>query len=139
MRVNGSKISMIVVSVLLVAAIATAGYFYNKVRVLSKNPQTVAEQEVKNLVAKVSTLIVLPEGETPTVATVSDTAALKEQPFFAKAQNGDKVLIYTTAKRAILYSLTLNKILEVAPLNIGESAKATTPKPTTPPTTNKKN
>jgi hypothetical protein len=75
---------------------------------------------------KISKLMVLPANETPTVATVSDPEALKDQAFFANAQKGDKVLIYAQAKKAILYSTTLNKIIDVAPLNIG------TEKPVTP-------
>ncbi|MGI9118277.1 MAG: hypothetical protein ACR2IQ_01895, partial [Minisyncoccia bacterium] len=61
----------------------------------------------------------------------SDPEALKDQPFFAKAVKGDKVLIYAQAKKAFLYSTTMNKILDVAPLNIGSSTKTTTPTTTT--------
>lgn len=116
----------IVVPFIALVAIAGAGYFYNQVRLLKQNPQVVAQREVADVLAKVSKLLVLPSGETPTVATVSDPAALKDQPFFASAQKGDKVLIYTTAKKVILYSVSMNKIIEVAPLNIG-TQKAVTP------------
>ena len=71
---------------------------------------------------RVGKLIVLPEGEQPTVATVSDAESLREQPFFAQAKNGYKVLIYTNARKAILYDPLSNKIVDVAPLNIGETA-----------------
>lgn len=96
-----------------------AVYFFLQFKELQKNPQKLAQQEVQELVSKVSKLIVLPEGETPTVATVTDPEKLKDQPFFAKAKNGDKVLIYTKAKKAILYDPVANKIVEVAPVNIG--------------------
>ena len=122
------RIFKVVVSLITVAAIVAAGYFYNQVRMLKQNPQVLAEQEVADLVAKVGRLLILPIGETPTVATVTDPEALKDQPFFVYAAKGDKVLIYTTAKKAILYSVALNKIIDVAPLNIGAQ------KPVTPPT-----
>jgi hypothetical protein len=67
---------------------------------------------------------------------VQDITKLRGQPFYAKAQNGDTVLIYTTSKEAIIYRPTLNKIVEVAPVNIGNTASgsaqpvATTPVPT---------
>lgn len=119
-----------IVIIALLIAIGLAVYFYSQVIQLKKNPQAIAQQEVQRLVEQVSQLIVLPEGETPTIATVSDPEKLKDQPFFAKAQKGDRVLIYTNAKKAILYSPTANKIVEVAPINIGNTPAATT-KPST--------
>lgn len=77
-----------------------------------------AQKDTEALVIKVGTFFDLPTGETPTIATVSDKTKLQKQPFFAKAENGDKVLIYTNAKKAILYRPSSNKIMEVAPLAI---------------------
>ena len=125
--------SILLFPALLIVFVVTAGaavYFYLQVVELKKTPQVLAQQEVQTVVDKVSRLIVLPEGETPTIATVQDPEKLKDQPFFNKAQKGDKVLIYTNAKKAILYSPTTNKIVEVAPINIGNT-------PTTSDTTNK--
>lgn len=78
-----------------------------------------SEEEIAALVEKVSQLIVLPD-EIPTVATVADPEALTSQPFFDNSKPGDQVLIYAGAKKAILYSPEFNKILNVAPINIGE-------------------
>lgn len=109
---------------LVLSTLVSASYFSQnqatkeELAQLKSNPQAVAQSETKNLVAKVSTLVELPN-EQPTVATVTDVSKLKSQPFFSKAQNGDKVLIYTKAKKAYLYSVSLNKILEIAPVNIG--------------------
>ncbi|HEY4502956.1 MAG TPA: hypothetical protein VJC14_00750 [Candidatus Paceibacterota bacterium] len=128
----GQKVFKVLVPLIALAAILVAGYFYNQVRMLKQDQQVLAQQEVEALMAKVGRLIVLPEGETPTVATVADPEALKSQVFFAKAVKGDKVLIYTSAKKAFLYSVELDKILEVAPLDIGESQKASTPTPKAP-------
>lgn len=121
------KFITVIVPMIAVIAIVLSGYFYLQVRTLSKNPQAIAQKETDDIVAKVSKLAVLPEGETPTIATVSDPEALKDQAFFANAVKGDKVLIYAQAKKAFLYSVTMNKILDVAPLNIGASTKATAP------------
>jgi hypothetical protein len=72
----------------------------------------------------------LPTGEEPQLATVSDAAKLKtDQPFFANAENGDKVLIYQTAKKAILYRPTTNKIIEVGPVTL-DNTTSTVPTPT---------
>lgn len=126
------KFITVIVPMIAVIAIVLSGYFYLQVRTLSKNPQAIAQKETDDIVAKVSKLAVLPEGETPTIATVSDPEALKDQAFFANAVKGDKVLIYAQAKKAFLYSVTMDKILDVAPLNIGASTKVTAPAATTP-------
>ena len=124
------KFVQVVVPLIAIVAILAAGYFYKQVRDLKKDPNVAAQQEVSDLVSKVGKLVALPQEETPTVATVSDPEALKDQVFFANAVKGDKVLIYAQAKKAILYSVTMNKILDIAPLNIG-NGKAVTPPATT--------
>ena len=126
------RLMTVVVPIVAVVALALAGYFYSQIRTLKQDPQILAQKEVAELVAKVGKLVVLPADETPTVATVSDPEALKDQAFFASAQKGDKVLIYAEAKKAILYSVVMNKIIDVAPLNIGNQ------KAVTPPVTEKK-
>jgi hypothetical protein len=90
---------------------------------LSKG-QAQLQQEVENLVKEVGKLIALPEDEDPTIATVTDVEAAKDQPFFAKAQNGDKVLIYTNARKAILYRPSENRIIEVGLVNINQQGQA---------------
>lgn len=108
-----------VLALALVGVSGAALYFYQQANVPKQDPTVAAQQEVATTVAKVGKLIALPEGEVPTVATVSDPEKLRDQPFFAKAKAGDKVLLYTNAKMVYLYDPVLNKILEVAPVNAG--------------------
>ena len=111
----------VIIGVLILVVLTTGGaaaYFYNQ---LQQNPQVQVQEEIDTLVAQVGELLVLPEGEAPTVATVSDIELLREQPFFANAKNGDRVLIYTSARKAILYDPVANKIVEIAPINLGEN------------------
>lgn len=103
--------------IILIIGVGASLYFYNKIQ---EEKITGAESEVLNLHATVGKLIELPN-ETPTVATVSDKSKLVDQPFFAKAENGDKVLIFTQAKKAIIYRPTTGKIIEVATVNLSES------------------
>lgn len=112
-----NKLGIIVITVVtlvLVGAIATSIYFYRKANV---SPQEDASKDLTNTIKAVGKLLVLPTDETPTMATVSDPEKLKDQPFFAKAQKGDKVLIYSDSQKAILYNPKENKIVEVAPIN----------------------
>ncbi len=118
MNINKEKI-ITALAILAAVAIVAAVYFYIQYSNAQANPQEAAQKEVANLVETVSKLILLPANENPTVATVTDPAPLSNQPFFANAKTGDKVLIYTSAKKAILYSPDENKIVEVAPINIG--------------------
>lgn len=56
---------------LIVILLATTVYFGYKYYQLTQSPQDVAQAEVKKLVAEVGKcLVLLPEGETPTIATV---------------------------------------------------------------------
>lgn len=83
-----------------------------------------AQAEVDDLIAKVGKLISLPTDENPTVATVTDASKVKDQPFFANASNGDKVLIYQKAQKAILYRPSENRIIEVGAVNISGQPQA---------------
>lgn len=111
---------------LLVIAVGASGaayYFYRELAAAKQSSAEVGKKEVEQLVAQVGKLMILPEGEEPTVATVSDPERLKDQPFFLKAKQGDKVLIYTKSGRAILYDPVSKRIVDVAPIKIGESER----------------
>ena len=120
---------LIPVSVVVIVLVLGAGgflYFKSRSAPVPNNPQA-AQAEVKKLVVEVSKLIDLPTGEDPTVATVTDISKLKDQPFFQKAKNGDKVLIYTNARKAILYDPNVKKVIDVAPINIGSNSAQQAP------------
>lgn len=121
-----------VLSVLALIGIVTAVFFFIKFNELKKNPSAVVDQQTRDLVKRVSKLIVLPENEVPTMATVSDPEKLKDQPFFINAKKGYNVLIYSNAKKAILYDPFSNKIIEVAPINIGGTSLDSTAVPSSP-------
>lgn len=74
--------------------------------------------ETEKTLEKIAKMIELP-AEQPTIATVADVTKLKNQPFFLNAKNGDKVLIFQKAKKAILYRPSTNKIIEFGPINLG--------------------
>ncbi len=118
----------LIVLVIAVAGMAVGGFFfvkYQKAQKIIKNPSLAGQQEAEDLVKKISKFIFLPEGELPTIATVSDFEKLKDQPFFEKSQNGDKVLIYTKARKAYLYRPSTDKLMDVTIVNVDFA----TPKP----------
>jgi hypothetical protein len=116
-----------VLLIVLVVAIGFGGYFYYQLHNLQKDKGAEASKEVKDLLGKVAKLYLIPTGEEPTVATVSDPEALKDQSFFTSSVKGDKVLIFTKAGKAVLYRPSIDKIIEVAPIN---NKKDETPPPT---------
>lgn len=105
-------------------SIGTGIYFYSQAVALKSGvAQKSSPEELRQLVNKVSQIILLPTDEVPTVATVNDLALLKGQAFFANAKKGDRVLIYSKAKKAILYDPDSNKIIEVAPVSLAPPVK----------------
>ncbi len=115
-------VPFIVVLVLIIVVALGVGYGVYKYPSkfgLALPSETQSQVEVSELISKVSALIELPSDEQPTIATVSDVEALRQtQPFFSKAENGDRVLIFTGAKRAIVYREATNKIIDVGAVNI---------------------
>lgn len=110
----------IVIIVLILASIPSI-YFYNqykRAQQMLENPNVVAREELTGLVEKIGKLIELPKNEVPTLATVSDKTKLEKNAFYANAENGDKLLIYPIAKKAILYRPSTNKIIDVSYANV---------------------
>ncbi len=139
-KVNMKRVKVIITTlvVLLLGIGGVALQLYFKSRSGTKGDTTEAtiqenKAELAKIIETVGKLIELPSGEEPTLATVSDPEKLKDQAFFKNAVLGDKVLIYAQAKRAILYSPSRGKIIEVAPVNL--TAPQGTPTPLPPSTT----
>lgn len=126
-----SIIPSLIIFVVIITSLAFGGYFYYQYRQLKKNPNAEAQKEAQDLLSKVAKIYLIPTGEEPTVATVSDPNALKNQSFFTQSQKGDKVLIFVKAGRAVLYRPSINKIIETAPINNSKNDKNTTPPETT--------
>ncbi len=143
-----NKLGWAIILILLILLVTIPSYYfyskYQKSQALLQNPNQASTAEAQTLVDAVGKLIELPANENPTIATVSDLTKLQDQPFFAKAQNGDKVLIYSNAKKAILYRPSINKIIEVAPVNLGNNlvpsptAQVQSPSPSIVPTASPK-
>lgn len=118
-----NKFIFIGMALIVVALFVASGYFYLQYQKIKKNPEIVTKQETEALVEQAGKLIDLPKDETPQVATVLDKDKLKDQPFFANAQNGDKILIYTKAKKAIVFRPKENRLINVGPIAIDQKAQ----------------
>jgi len=105
-------------------------FFYHQAQTAQQNsthPVAANLQSTNDIVNAVSRHIVLPSGEQPTVATVSDASKVHNQAFFEHAANSDKVLIYAQAKKAYLYRPSIDRVIEVAPLAPNTTATPSQP------------
>lgn len=120
----------VIIVVALIVAAAGVGFGvsqYNEAQKL-KTPagvQKANDDEANALKAKVAVLMQLPN-EKPTIATVKDITKLKDQAFFKDAKNGDKVLIFTAARKAVIYRESTNKIINSGPIAVTSDQKAAT-------------
>ena len=112
------KVALKIVGVLLLAVVAFLVYRY---RLKAGINESMNAQAVEK---RISVFMDLPTDEDPVFATVSDVEKINSQKFFAKAQNGDKVLVYNKNKKAILYRWSTNKLIEVSTLADSVSSKS---------------
>lgn len=107
------KIVNIVSIVAIGSIVLFAGYTYYRVSHAKNVISNKTEVNTNDLISKISKLYLIPNGEVPTVATVSDPEKLKVQSLFINAEIGDKVFFFTNAGRAILYRPSIDKIIDI--------------------------
>lgn len=119
---------VIIVLVALIAAVAYLGWNWLEMRkqfqkmTMPAGIQELQKKQNQEILDKIAKHIVLPSGEEPIIATVTDAAALKkESDFYQSAKNNDIVIIYTKAKKAYLYDPDRDIILNVGPVITEES------------------
>jgi cytoskeletal protein RodZ len=126
-----SKSKLIISAIILVVIVAVGSFiWWQTARINDLNQKlttaganSVSDAEVKKLVEKVGKLMILPD-ETPALATVDDKTKLAGEEFFKNAENGDKVLIFSASKQAIIYRESQNKIINVGPIVITNDANS---------------
>jgi hypothetical protein len=119
---------LILVLVVLVGLGGASFYFYSRyqhAQRLLKDPAAAAQEETRVLVEKVARHILLPKGETPTIAKVTDAKQLADNPFFAQAQTGDVVMIFLKAKKVVLFRPDADRIVNIGPFNSEPSVAGT--------------
>ncbi len=120
---RNNKLMYIMLIIVVLLAVGTAGYFAKKYFDLRANPNQAAEEETTRLTNAVGKLYELPKDETPIIGKVQDKEKLKDQPFFKNAETGDDILIYQKAKVAIIYRAKENKLINVGPIAIDAAAQ----------------
>lgn len=79
--------------------------------------QAKIDREITRLVTQVEQHMLVPDDK-PLVFTISDVETLvKEQAFFTGAQNGDRLLIFQSTGKAVIYSPKRDILVNVGPIN----------------------
>ncbi len=114
----GKGLTAIIVPGLLLASLFAAYHYYRVASELrASRPGIVSPSDqdpVTLAIAEVERHILLPQGERPQVAKVTDLAPLANIPFFGNALLGDQVIVYCKASLSILYSPSREKVIEVS-------------------------
>lgn len=123
-----TKISYIILSItflIFVGAVVVGLRYVTSAR--EKNSENVTSAQSPpgsdaEVLEKIGSHIVLPP-EQPRIVTIENVEDLRQQqPFFILANNGDKLLVYST--RVILYDPKIDKVVDIAQIRID-----TTPTP----------
>lgn len=119
-------LSFVILALLAIGGGGAGVYYHSKYQqeVKKANDPT---NDVKALLIQVGKLIDLPTDEEPTIATVTNADQITQQPFFTKAKNGDRVIIYTNARLAILFDVVAGKIMNVGTINVGTPSATQAP------------
>jgi hypothetical protein len=89
---------------------------------------TLSEGDIVDLIAKVSKHIIVPSDEEPTIATIVDAEKLsQDQAFYSNVKDGDKVLIYMNAQKALIYRESEDLLVNVGPVYTNESEEEVLP------------
>ena len=118
---NKNKILIGFFGLVFLVTLGSAVYFYDQNLKLKVTSDETAKEDNQKLLSEVGKIIELPSNESPTVAVVSDKEKLSGNVFFKNSQNGDKVLIFAEAKKAILYRPSTKKLIEVANINLADT------------------
>lgn len=92
------------------------------------NPAESAKRAEDQLIEDVKKVAVVPHDERPTIADVTDAEQLKDQPLFAHIENGDKVLLFTKARRQVIYRPSTKQVITLVTLpeeDLPDNAQAT--------------
>ncbi|MGD8373685.1 MAG: hypothetical protein PVI21_02395 [Candidatus Woesebacteria bacterium] len=111
---NKKTIAVVVAFVVLAGS---AGYFGWQFYVLKNDTEAQNKALAADVKSQVSKIYAVPEGEEPTVARIENKDSLADQVFFAKAQNGDYVLVYEKSKLALLYRQQDGKLINAGPIS----------------------
>jgi uncharacterized membrane protein len=123
--------NLIIGAVVLVVVLVGGYYGWNSYQAMQNSPEAQAaklEEQKNAIINKIKALTVLPEEE-PVLFTVNDANLLKsQQAFFKDAENGDVLLVFQTAGKALIYRESTGQIINAGPVSFQQPTATTTKK-----------
>ena len=134
---NGSNIFQTAFFILLFAiSLGLTGFFFYQYRISQQQLSQATVDNTEFILKKVARLTLIPKDEKPSIASVSSKDQLPDQAFFRNAEIGDKLIVFTKSKKAILYRPSLDRIVEVTSVDFNSDVGgASTQKLTDPEST----
>lgn len=130
---SGKKTLILALLLLLLVAGGGFGWSFYKYQQTKKDlakaysaegQKELAKKEIDEILDRVRKHIVLPADEEPVIATITDKDLLaSEQPFYKNAHNGDRVIAYMTARKAIIYDPVNDVIVNAGPIYVDAQAQ----------------
>lgn len=87
----------------------------------AQNSQEAAQ---KKIIQRISSVVALPDA-TPTAVTVTDKTKLGNKLLAARVENQDMLLIYSDAKRIVIYRPGTKKVIDLLTFEASSSLPAT--------------
>jgi len=116
-------LSILILIVIVLLAVAVFKKFYDPKG--DDKANQLSDKQITSLVKKVSKLIDVPE-EKPIVATIIKAEELiAEQKFYVGSKDGDYLIVFPTAKKALIYREKENRLINVGPIIVDQQATST--------------
>lgn len=127
----------IIVALLLVVSLAANGWLFwqyqenqdeiaqanETIELFKSDPESAQRLTTQEYIDKVGRIYDLPD-EAPELAIVRDKDELDDNEFFARAENGDVLLIYPEAELVILYRPSTDRLVNTSNLTIDNQSEA---------------
>lgn len=129
-RLRKPKLTTVLVLIVLLGLAAGSAYLYTQYEATQEKVEqlsTVQGQEELNktqteqLLGEMRQMILLPTDEDPAVATIIDINQLNSNEFYKDAQNGDRVIVYSNAKKAYIYRPDTKMVINVGSFQVDET------------------
>jgi hypothetical protein len=112
-------------AIVALLGLGSSVYFFRQYRVSEEQrfaSLSLTPKDTEAVLSKVRKLVLLPSEEAK-IMTVANVAELKKtQRFFAEAEDGDIVLVFENAKKAVVYRPSVNLVVNIAPILPGGQA-----------------